>query len=352
MGDEEQAEAFYARAVARAREHGNVSALPFSLVRFGTIEFVLGKPTAALADLSEALRLARETGQEAVVAHALAVLAQLAAIRGEEDECRRFAAEAVELAAPRRYALALSAATVGLAELDLAFGRSAEAFDRLETLMRSPETHPLYRQFAVPQFVEAAGRAGRAGDALGAFARFEAWVVAADASLYRPLVARSRALVSEGKEAERAFADALRLHAEFPQPFDRARTELAYGELLRRARRKTEARLRLRAALETFEALGAAPWAERARAELRATGETVRRGKSIARNELTPQELQVARLAAVGSKNKEIAGQLFLSPKTVEYHLHKVFMKLGIASRAELAKLDLEGEAPIAAAVG
>ena len=123
-----------------------------------------------------------------------------------------------------------------------------------------------------------------------------------------------------------------------------ARTELAYGEFLRRARRKAEARTLLRTALKRFEALGAAPWADRAAGELRATGETARKRDASTLDDLTPQELQIARLVAEGARNRDIAGRLFLSPKTVEYHLRKVFQKLDITSRTELARLVSSGE--------
>jgi DNA-binding NarL/FixJ family response regulator len=122
---------------------------------------------------------------------------------------------------------------------------------------------------------------------------------------------------------------------------DLARTQLSYGEALRRQRRRVDARVALRAAVEGFDRAGATPWAERARAELRATGESVSRRGPADRERLTPQELQITRLAAGGASNPEIATELFLSRKTVEYHLHKVFTKLGITARVELARLEL-----------
>ena len=137
-----------------------------------------------------------------------------------------------------------------------------------------------------------------------------------------------------------ALADAL-------APIEQGRTALLYGEWLRRQRRRIDARRQLRAALELFEGLGAAPWEARARAELRASGETARKRDPSTRDQLTPQELQIARLVAAGKTNPDIAAQLFLSPRTIDYHLRKVFAKLDIASRAQLAKLDL-GD-PIAA---
>jgi DNA-binding NarL/FixJ family response regulator len=132
------------------------------------------------------------------------------------------------------------------------------------------------------------------------------------------------------------YLPALALHDDGNRPHERARTELVYGEALRRARRRTASRIHLRAALAGFEQLGATPWAERARAELRATGETTQ-ARGFAWDTLTVQELQIAQLAARGASNPEIAAQLFLSRRTIEYHLHKVFTKLGLASRAELA---------------
>ncbi|MCO5991696.1 helix-turn-helix transcriptional regulator, partial [Actinoallomurus spadix] len=143
---------------------------------------------------------------------------------------------------------------------------------------------------------------------------------------------------------EGAYAEALRLHDKGGRPFERARTELLYGEWLRRARRRSDARGPLRSALEVFEGLRAEPWAERARAELRATGESAATARPAAADlleRLTPQELQVVRLAAEGNSSRDIAAQLFLSPRTVEYHLYKAYPKLGVSSRRELARLEL-----------
>lgn len=163
------------------------------------------------------------------------------------------------------------------------------------------------------------------------------------------LVARCRAMLAEEPdEAERLFADALRRHAVDTPPFERARTELAFGERLRRDRRRVDARTHLRNALGAFEGLGTPLWAERARTELRATGERARRRDDSTRDDLTPQELRIAQLVARGTTNREVAAQLFVSPKTVEYHLHKVYGKLGVSSRVELAGAALEE--PLAAA--
>jgi DNA-binding CsgD family transcriptional regulator len=144
-------------------------------------------------------------------------------------------------------------------------------------------------------------------------------------------------------DAERHFADAMSIHELGGRPFEHARTRLAYGEWLRRERRRVDARLQLAAAQAIFSELSAEPWAERARTELRAAGVpvVVSAGGSEAVSRLTAQELHVARLAAQGRTNREIAARLFLSPRTVSYHLYKAFPKLGIGSRAELNRLDL-----------
>jgi DNA-binding CsgD family transcriptional regulator len=148
---------------------------------------------------------------------------------------------------------------------------------------------------------------------------------------------RLRGLLAPDEEFERHFEAALAIHAERPSRSAEARTRLCYGERLRRARRRRDARDQLRPALETFERLGARPWAERAGAELRATGERLRaRGRE--HEELTAQELRISLQAAEGKTNRQIGAAMFLSPKTVEFHLGRAYRKLGITSRAELIR--------------
>jgi len=142
-----------------------------------------------------------------------------------------------------------------------------------------------------------------------------------------------------GAEAEEDFRTALEWHARSSRVPARARTQLALGEYLRRKRRRTDARVPLREALDTFETLGATFWAARARQELRASGETARRGADLVATELTAQEAQVAGLVRQGLSNKDVAARLFISPRTVDFHLRNVYTKLGITSRTELAAL-------------
>lgn len=226
-----------------------------------------------------------------------------------------------------------------LALLDIGSGRWAAALDRLDAL-----TDPALMILTVPDRIEAAVRAGRLEEARDELPLFEAWVTDSDAAWARPRLASCRALLAEGAESTEHFEAALQLVAD-ARPFDLARIQLLYGEHLRRARRRVDSRVQLRAALTAFEALGAEPWAERARAELRATGETARKREPSSLDQLTPQELQVAGFVAQGLANKEVAAQLFLSPRTIDHHLRNVFAKLGITSRTQLARLPLESPA-------
>jgi DNA-binding CsgD family transcriptional regulator len=189
--------------------------------------------------------------------------------------------------------------------------------------------------------VEAAVRAGHRDTLRATIDEYEAWVRTTNQPWTRGLLAACRALAAEGDELEHGLSAALDMVPVARRPFEHARLQLLLGEFLRRNRKRREARDHLRSAIEGFEQLDVAPWAERARVELRASGETARKRDASTLGDLTPQELQIARLVAAGARNREVAAQLFLSPRTIDYHLRKVFMKLGIASRAELAQMEL-----------
>jgi DNA-binding CsgD family transcriptional regulator len=311
-----------------------------------TAEAWSGQYARAAADATEGLRLAGDTGQEGAACDFLALLALVAAVQGREADCRAHAAEALERAAVHGLGLPAAEASHALALLDLGLGRPAHALERLEALaLAAPGAgHPRLALLAAPNLVEAAVLANRIEVAQTALGTFERWVEQVGAPPMLPLLARCRGQLSAGAAAERHFVEALRLHAESDRPFERARTELVYGEALRRARRRREARVHLRAALETFGRLGAVPWEERARRELRASGETARKRDPSTIDQLTPQELQIARFVGEGATNREVAAQLFLSPRTIDYHLRKIFQKLGISSRAELIRLGPDGE--------
>jgi DNA-binding CsgD family transcriptional regulator len=189
--------------------------------------------------------------------------------------------------------------------------------------------------WALVELVEAAVRGGRPDEAIAALDRLSERTRASGTEWALGIEARCRGLLSDDEALYRESVDRL---ARSRAVLDLARSRLLYGEWLRRENRRIDAREQLRAAHEMFSRMGAGAFAERARRELSATGETVRKRTVETVDELTTQEAQVARLAAQGRTNPEIAALLFISPRTVEYHLHKVFPKLGISSRRELRR--------------
>lgn len=185
---------------------------------------------------------------------------------------------------------------------------------------------------------EAYIRVGRVRDAVATLETLESQAERTGRRLAHAGAARCRGLLAGNRDFETPFHRALAWHEPVPCPFERARTELYFGECLRRCRRRSEAREPLRHALASFEALAAEPWAERARRELRATGERARRRTPGTMDDLTAQELEVARLVAEGATNREAAETLFVSPRTIETHLNSVYRKLGVRSRVELGR--------------
>ncbi len=235
--------------------------------------------------------------------------------------------------------------------LGLSLGRPEEALAHLRPLgdvcRRRGLEEPGVVQYA-PNLVEALLRSGPREEAEAELERLEAQAERAGRAWARAAAARCRGLMADGDAYERPLRRALAEPADMP--FERARTELALGERLRRDRRRADARAHLAAALTAFEGLGAEPWAERARIELRASGETARRRSEPRSDALTPQELQVAIMVSEGATNKEAGARLFLSAKTIEAHLGRIYRKLGVRSRTELASLILreQVEAPAA----
>jgi DNA-binding CsgD family transcriptional regulator len=333
----------YARLAAARRAAGAAGALAVPLANLAAVEACLGRWPAAIRTATEALQVARAAGQHALAPYLLVLLAWLAAQQGRADDCRRLVDEAVAAAAALRLPLVAAYASWDLAALDLVEGRPRAAADRLLALAGpgQPTGHAPVALLATGDLVEAAVRAGAPGGVGHLLTRFERWTERDNETWGLATAARCRALVSPGEEAGRHFRAALATDGLDERPFDLARTELAFGEWLRRARRRGEARARLRRALELFERLEAAPWAERARGELLASAETARKRDPSTIDQLTPQERQVARLAAQGLTNREIAERLLLSRHTVGYHLHKAFAKLGVESRARLRRVDL-----------
>jgi DNA-binding CsgD family transcriptional regulator len=340
-GDVAGARRAFVRALADAREQGAIGVVAFGLPCIANTWLLEGRFTRARTDAAEGLALAGESGEDGGAAYCRALLAWHAAVRGWEDECAEAAAAALQWSGPATARPATECAHHALGLLDLGLGRHEAALDRLTTVVAAAGGHPARRLHVVGDLVDAAVSCGRPDTARDAVADLEAWTRATGSAWGAATlagIAVRRAPDVAGAEA--AFVAAVEAHTAIDLPFERARLELHLGEQLRRARRRTDARRHLRAALDAFAAAGATPWERRAANELRATGETARRREASTLDELTPQEAQIARLVAEGATNRDIAARLFLSPRTVEYHLRKVFRKLGLSSRTQLAALD------------
>jgi DNA-binding NarL/FixJ family response regulator len=341
VGDDTAAYQLNVRVAATARADGKATELLFALPRLAQAELLCGRWTAAAASAAEAVRLASGTGQRAPSAPPLALLGLLAALQGDQDGFWSRVAETEQVAAA--HALGVFQGAVhdlvlwARAVQKAATARPASAATLLEEL-----SHPVVVTMAAFDGVEATVHAGRHNSALEWLRSLEAVATTTGAPWAQARAAHAHGLLSEGHVARSRFEEALEHHQRAQRPFEQARTELAYGELLRRARRRVDARAHLQAALDVFEGLGAAPWAERAHLELRASGQAVRRRDPSTLRQLTPQELQVARFVARGLPTREVAAQLFLSPRTVDFHLRNVFAKLGISSRTQLAQFPLD----------
>jgi DNA-binding CsgD family transcriptional regulator len=225
-----------------------------------------------------------------------------------------------------------------LCVLELSLGHYQDALASMPTAFQE---NLFVSAFALPDFIEAAVRSGHDAAAQKALTRAADQAPADGSSMALGLLARSRALLASDCEADALYTEAIDRLAACPSTIHLARTQLLYGEWLRRRKRRSEARPHLRAAYTRFGEMGAAGFAERARLELVATGETARTRSPETRNGLTPQETQIAMLASRGATNPEIASELFISPSTVDYHLRKVFRKLDVTSRRHLAGASL-----------
>jgi DNA-binding CsgD family transcriptional regulator len=328
------------RAVATARARTAAGALPHLLTHIGIQQMATDRYVEAPATFDEAIRLARETGQRTILAGALSRLAWVEARCGREEQSRAHAGEALALARELGANLFEIWALTALGEVELAGGNAEAALACFDELQDALNRHGISDADLSPgpERVELCLRVGRRADAEriavefihAATAKGQPWALAR--------ASRCRALLAPDNTFTAPFDEALALHARTPDAFETALTQLAYGERLRRTGQRIHAREHLRAAFETFDGLGTTPWAERARSELAATGETARRRDPSTLDELTPQELKVALLLAEGKTTREAAAALFLSPKTVEYHLRNAYRKLGIRSRQQLAE--------------
>jgi DNA-binding CsgD family transcriptional regulator len=343
LGEYELARRLRTRSVARARALGAAGTLAWALRSLALDEVFRNRYVWAEACAAEGCRLALETGQPNLACQHKAVLAEVAGLRGREQEARRLTEEVLAESAGRGLHGTVAMVRRAQGELALAGGDPQEAIANLEALWEAPSGQRGVAFAAIPDLVEAAVHAGRPELVAKRVPAYVSWAETSGAREAGALSARSRALLSAGEDADRLYQEALRLHPATERPLDRARTALLYGEHLRRERRRVDARGQLRSALEIFARLGAVRWEERARNELRATGERARRRDPGSLDRLTQQELQVVRAVSQGATNREAAAQLFISPRTVDHHLRSVFRKLGIRSRAELVRAALHG---------
>ncbi|NKQ53926.1 AAA family ATPase [Amycolatopsis sp. K13G38] len=337
-GDDERAAELAAAGVNAALADGSSTLTPWALELLATASVRLDRHGPAMSAAGDGLRFAKAAGQHNCVINHLTLLALVAALQGDKETTMRRLDSAAEEAAERGLAPRRAMGTWALACLDLNEDRPADALAKLRTVARS--ANPVVRVMATPQLVEAAARCGERDVAARTVETFDAWARATRDPAQLALSLRCQALLADDdEEAHELFGDALRLHRDADRPFERAKTELFYGERLRRARKPLAAREHLRQAWQIFQSYEAAYWADRARAELRAAGETVETGEPAAIAGLTPQQAHISRLVAEGATNKEIAAQLFLSPRTVDHHLRNIFAKLGIRSRVELTAI-------------
>jgi DNA-binding NarL/FixJ family response regulator len=335
------ARALIASAVAAARNASAVGVLPYALAVLCELDFRTGNFAAAYATGTESILLGRETGQGSGAAYSLVTLARVEAAQGRDDDCRTHTRLAVELARTHGLGSIFNYGGAALGLLELGRGRPGEALVHLEKTAQgfreSGPSEPNLIQWQ-PDYIESLARVGRTDDAIRALEAFERDAERTNRAWAKATAARCRGYLSlEGSAPH--FRRALELHESSPSPFEVARTQLCNGEVLRRQRRRIEARQLLHEALNTFERLGAEPWASRAHTELSATGEKARRRDVFGTRDLTSQELQIALVVSQGATNREAAAQLFLSPRTVEAHLSSAYRKLGARSRTELVRI-------------
>ena len=332
MGDDAAWDELTDRHVQLARSAGALSVLPIALAERFSVQLFVGDLIAAAALMAETEALVDATGSHLAPQGAIS----LAAWQGRDEEATRLIDASRDAVENRGEGLWLTSTEWAKAVLYNSLGRYEEALSAAETAAEHPDELGV-STWVPTELIEAAARTGQIDRAFVALERLHAISAASGTDWALGVEARSRALLSEGVDAERLYLEAIeRLgRTRFRVPL--ARAQLLYGEWLRREQRRVEAREQLRTAHRAYSAMGMEAFAERARRELMATGEKVRKRSPVAVEEFTPQEVQIARLASDGRTNPEIAAQMFLSPRTVEWHLRKVFSKLDISSRRELA---------------
>ncbi|MFZ1995674.1 MAG: AAA family ATPase [Solirubrobacteraceae bacterium] len=337
IGAFEIAAEFLAIAVVGLRAQGRLGLLARALAVQSSAAAHLGNLALAIPAAEESVRLARETMQPQIAAMGRVTQVMVAALRGEQATVDTISVEIEEVCVPIRASGVLAELQLARGVAALGGGRPAEAYEHLRRIYDSqdPAYHVSVRCFAVADLAEAGVRSGHRQAVQQTVTGLETLAVKTPSPLLHIGLAHARALIAEDTVAEQTFQTAMKRDLSH-WPLCRARLQLAYGEWLRHCKRSTESRAPLRYAREIFDALGAVPWGEHARQQLRASGETSRRRIPEARDQLTPQELQIAQLAADGLTNREIGQMLYLSHRTISSHLYRTFPKLGVTSRGEL----------------
>jgi DNA-binding CsgD family transcriptional regulator/tetratricopeptide (TPR) repeat protein len=329
---------FLDRAESVLRDQGRLGLLNHVLCLQAPTWLSTGDWERQIAASEEGRRLAQETGQPIWTTQSLLVEAVGQAHRGHADEALALAARAEQMASGKHLNALLSSVRRARGCAWISRGRYADAYAELRHAFDSadPSYHPRVRFASVMLLAEAAVRCGEQDGARAVIADLERVAAVTPAPILHVYLLYARAVLADDASAEALYQAAM-AHDLTRWPWPRAMIELAYGRWLRRHRRVAESRPPLRSALTTLNLIGARSWAEQARAELRATGERPPPAQSSAADTLSPQELQIARLAAEGLSNREIGQRLYLSHRTVGSHLYRIFPKLDITSRTQLA---------------
>ncbi|MCK9926333.1 AAA family ATPase [Frankia sp. Mgl5] len=337
VGAFDVAASLFTTAISGFRAQGRLALLARSVGALAWCALNLIDLGVAISCAEESLRLATETSQPNLRIVARAHQGVIAAVRGDHDEAERIAVEVARSSLPAGISLALAGVALTRGLSALGEGRFSDAYEHLVRVYdpADPAYHLSRRCSLLGYLVEAALRSGRREAVLDVVAEMTAIGQRTPSPSLHAGLRYARALLADDQSAEALYRVALETDSTHT-PFARARTLLAYGEWLRRQRRSAESRGPLRAAHDAFDALGTAPWSGRARAELRASGETSRIRAPRARDLLTSQELQIAQMAAEGLTNREIGQKLYLSHRTVSTHLYRIFPKLGVTSRSGL----------------
>ncbi|BCK56251.1 hypothetical protein NWFMUON74_40230 [Nocardia wallacei] len=342
IGNLDRARRLNGKAVSYARRLGAAGVLVWALDSSVALAFSSDRLVTARTSAEEGYRLAEDLGYPNLRCRYQSSLALLAAMQGEMRTARDLADDVLSQAVPRGLMSAGVTAKRALGMVDLVAGRPDLALANLQLPVDSG--NPRIILPIVPDLVEAAVKARQPAVALRSFAKFTQWAEAAHSPALAALAARCRALLAATPAAAVAeFRHAIELHTGGDHPIEHARTQLLFGEYLRRQRRRAEARQPLRTALEIFQAHDVKGWAARANAELHSAGGTAETTVSRGILKLTPQEVRIVDAVTAGATNSEVAAQLCLGPTTIDHHLRRIFDKVGANSRAELIRKMLTG---------